>query len=87
MVKKNTPHITQLPVEKVINNGSTIEYVLPLGGDGWMVKNSRSKTFTVITDNKREAVSIARGIAKTKQIQLEIYGRDGNIEKTESYAS
>ena len=62
----------------------SIEYVLPLG-NGWLVKNSLAKKFTVITDNKREAITIARSIAKTKHCELIVHGRDGSIEKQESY--
>jgi hypothetical protein len=80
-VKKNTTPTTNVAAKKIVNNG-TIEYVLPLGGNGWMVKNNKAAKFTVITDSKKEAISITRGI---KQIQLVIYGRDGNIEKSESY--
>ena len=64
----------------------SIQYVLPLGGNGWVVKNSKATKFTVITDSKREAISIARNIAKNKQIELEVHGRDGRIEIRENYA-
>ena len=74
--KKSKKNMAELPVQ----------YVLPLGGNGWVVKNSKASKFTVITDSKREAISIARDIAKTKQIELEVHGRDGRIEIRESYA-
>lgn len=45
--------------------------------NGWMVKNSASSKFTVITDNKREAITIAREIAKSKGRELIIHGKDG----------
>jgi hypothetical protein len=66
---------------------TAIEYVLPLGGNGWVVKNSNAKTFTVITDSKQEAIIIARNIAKTKHIELVVHGRNGRIERRESYVS
>ena len=72
---------------KKVAEEATQEYVLPLGGDGWLVKNSKSKTFTVITDNKKDALKIARDIAKSKQRELVIYGRNGEIEKRESYVA
>jgi hypothetical protein len=78
---------TAIKPKKKVATEAAIEYVIPLGGDGWVVKNSKSKTFTVITDNKREALTIARGIAKNKQRELVIYGRNGQIEKTESYVA
>jgi ribosomal protein L32E len=64
----------------------SIQYVLPLGGSGWVVKNNKAAKFTVITDSKREAISIARNIAKNKQIELVVHGRDGSIEIRENYA-
>ena len=77
-------HITGASKKKIAGNG-TIQYVLPLGGDGWVVKSSNATKFTVITDSKREAVSIARGIAKLQHVILEVHGRDGKVEKRESY--
>jgi len=85
-VAKKTGNISSTSKKKIVAE-ATMEYVIPLGGDGWVVKNSKSKTFTVITDNKREALTIAQGIAKNKQRELVIFGRDGEIEKTESYVA
>ncbi len=61
-----------------------VQYVLPLG-NGWVVKNSQAKKFTAITDNKKDALVIARTIAKYKQIELVIYGKDGKIQSRENY--
>lgn len=72
---------------KKIKANEAIEYVLPLGGNGWVVKNSKATKFTVITDSKREAVSIARNIAKQKQIELVVHGRNGQVEIRENYAT
>ena len=62
-----------------------IEYVLPLG-NGWMVKNSTRSKFTLISDNKREAVSVARSIAKRKLIELIIYNKAWKVEEKVNYA-
>lgn len=62
------------------------EYVLPLGGAGWVVKNSGAKKFTAILDSKREAVKIARSLAKQYGRELVIFGKDGNIQQQISYA-
>jgi hypothetical protein len=61
------------------------QYVIPIG-NGWMVKGSQSKKFTVITDTKREAVSIARNMAKNQGILLIVYNKDGKIHEKVSYA-
>lgn len=75
MVKKNT---------KKVSNG--VEHVIPLG-NGWVVKNSEATKFTVITDNKQEAITIARQIAKSKGSELVIHGKDGSILCRKSYAA
>ena len=84
-MKKKTTYIKTTSKKKTVPIDA-IQYVFPLGGTGWMVKNSKATKFTLITDSKREAVSVARNLAKTRHNELVIYGRDGNIEKRESYA-
>jgi hypothetical protein len=61
------------------------EYVIPLGGTGWVVKNSLAKKYTVITDSKREAVQIARSIAKRKGWGIVVFSKDGSIQRQISY--
>ena len=84
MNSKNTH--TRNKKSKKTTSVISIQYVLPLGGNGWVVKNNKAAKFTVITDSKREAISIARNIAKNKQIELVVHGRDGSIELRENYA-
>lgn len=69
---------------KSVSNSA--EHVIPLG-NGWVVKNSAAQKFTVITDNKREAITIAREIAKSKGHELIIHGKDGSIISRKSYAA
>jgi Uncharacterized protein conserved in bacteria (DUF2188) len=57
-----------------------------LGGTGWVVKNSQAKKFTVISDSKREAVKIARSLAKQHRRKLVIFAKDGSIQQQVSYA-
>jgi hypothetical protein len=63
----------------------TIQYVLPLG-NGWVVKTNTSAVFFAITDSKREAVSIARNLARTKHSDLVVHEKNGTISIKESYA-
>ena len=79
-------HIKNKKSKKGTSGVISIQYVLPLGGNGWVVKNNKAAKFTVITDSKREAITIARNIAKNKQIELVVHGRDGSIELRENYA-
>lgn len=60
------------------------QHVIPLG-NGWVVKTGNSKTFTVITDNKKAAVEIAKSIAKTKKSAVVVHGKFGAIERTEAF--
>ena len=60
------------------------QYVLPLG-NGWIVKNSRAAKFIFISDSKKEAITLARGLAQTKHTELVVHGKNGNIEIKESY--
>lgn len=62
------------------------ECVIPLGGTGWMVKNSNDKKFRAILDSKREAVKIARSLAKHYGRELVIFAKDGSIQQQISYA-
>jgi hypothetical protein len=62
------------------------QHVIPLG-NGWVVKTGNSATFTVITDNKKEAVEIATSIAKTKKSAVIIHGKFGAIERMETFPS
>jgi len=62
-----------------------IQYVIPVG-NGWVVKASDSIKFLLITDNKREAVSVAKDIAKRNESDLIIYGKDGKITANNSYS-
>lgn len=66
------------------NNEQDVQYVLPLG-NGWIVKRSKRKVFTVITETKKEAIQIARSLAQTKHIPLIVHGRDGKVELEEQY--
>jgi hypothetical protein len=61
-----------------------IQYVIPVG-NAWMVKSADSAKFTLITDNKREAVAVAKEIAKNSHSDLVIYGKNGQILTSNSY--
>jgi hypothetical protein len=77
-------------VRKPAKNSTPVKevakYVIPLGGTGWVVKNRQTKKFTVISDSKREAVKIARSLAKQHRRKLVIFAKDGRIQQQFSYA-
>jgi uncharacterized protein YdaT len=58
--------------------------VLPIG-NGWVVKTNNASKFTVVIDSKKEAITIARNLAKTKHTELIVHAKNGNIELRESY--
>jgi uncharacterized protein YdaT len=60
------------------------QHVVPLG-NGWAVKKEGSNSFTVITDNQRDAIKVAREIAKTNKSELIVHGKDGKIREKNSY--
>lgn len=61
-------------------------YVIPLGGAGWVVKSSEAKKFTAIANSKREAVQIARLLARQKGRKVIVFAKDGTIQQQFSYA-
>lgn len=73
-----------LEIAKKSSATDDIQYVLPLG-NGWVIKASKSSTFTAITDSKAEAISIARTIARTKRTKLVVHGKNGAVQMRENY--
>jgi hypothetical protein len=61
------------------------QFVIPIG-NGWAIKGEGNKQFTLITDNKREAVSIATDIAKRNESTLIIYNKNGEIVRSKNYS-
>ena len=74
------------PAKSAAGAKEASEYVIPLGGTGWVVKNSLAKKFTAISDSKREAVKIARSLAKQHGRELVVFAKDGSIQQQVSYA-
>jgi uncharacterized protein YdaT len=62
------------------------QHVIPLG-NGWAVKGEGNKKFTVITETQRDAISVAREIAKNNKAELVIHGKDGKIRDRDSYGN
>jgi hypothetical protein len=62
------------------------QHVLPLG-NGWAVKKEGSGKFTLITERQKDAITVARGIAKSSKSELVIHGKDGRIRARDSYGN
>ena len=57
------------------------EYVIPLGGTGWVVKGSTAKKYAAIANSKTEAVKIARSLAKISGRPVIVFGKNGTIQQ------
>lgn len=62
------------------------QHVVPLG-NGWAVKKEGSIRFTVITETQKDAITVAREIARSNKSELVIHGRDGKIRDKDSYGN
>jgi len=63
------------------------QHVTPHPDGGWQVKGAGNQRATVRTDTQREAIKIAREIAKNQQSELIIHGEDGRIRERNSYGN
>jgi hypothetical protein len=59
------------------------QHVISLG-NGWAVKGEGKKDFTLITETQRDAIVVARQIAKNTNGDLIIHGKNGQIRKVVS---
>ncbi|WP_010651838.1 DUF2188 domain-containing protein [Oceanobacillus massiliensis] len=53
--------------------------------DGWAVKSSGSDRASEVFDNKQDAISRAKEIAKNKGTSLTIYKKDGSVQDKQSF--
>jgi len=60
------------------------QHVVPLG-NGWAVKGEGSKKFTIITETQKDAITVAKGIAKNNKSELVIHSKDGKIRDKDSF--
>lgn len=56
------------------------QHVVP-SGDQWAVRGEGNSRKTRITQTQREAIEIARTIARKEQSELVIHGKDGRIRQ------
>ena len=53
-------------------------------GDGWQVKGAGNQKATKVTETQKEAINIAREIAKNQSSELIIHGKNGQIRQKDS---
>lgn len=63
------------------------QHVIPHTNGGWQVKGAGNSKATVRTSTQREAMDIARTIAKNQGSERITHGKDGRIRAKESYGN
>jgi hypothetical protein len=59
------------------------QHVVP-HSDGWAVRGEGNSRATSVHDTQREAINVAREIARNQGGELLIHGRDGQIRERDS---
>lgn len=55
--------------------------------DGWAVRGEGNEKVTSVHPTQREAIEVARDIARNQQSELLIHGEDGQIRERNSYGT
>ncbi len=55
--------------------------------DGWAVRGEGNTKVTKVTPTQKDAIDIARQIAKNQQTEVVIHKRDGTIRDKDSYGA
>jgi hypothetical protein len=63
------------------------QHVTPNPGGGWQVKGAGNLKATVKTDTQREAINIARDIARNQNSELIVHKKNGQIRDKDSYGN
>lgn len=63
------------------------QHVTPNGNGNWQVKGAGNSRATAITSTQRDAINIAREIAKNQKSELIVHGTDGRIRQKDSYGN
>ena len=63
------------------------QHVVPNPNGGWDVKGAGNSRATRHTDTQREAINIAKNIARNQNSEAIIHGRDGRIRDKDSYGN
>ena len=63
------------------------QHVTPHPGGGWQVKAAGSKKATAVTTTQKEAIKVAREIAKNQGSEMFIHNKQGQIRERDSYGN
>jgi hypothetical protein len=62
-------------------------HIVPNPTGGWLVKEEHSLVSIASTKTKKEANSIAKALAKERQVELVIHNKDGKIADKDSFGN
>ncbi len=65
--------------------GKKNQHGVPVPGGKWGVRGAGNEKLTSITDTQKDAISVAREIAKNQQSEVVIHRKDGTIRDKDSY--
>lgn len=63
------------------------QHVTPRADGLWQVKGAGNDKATKVTETQKEAIEIARDIARNQQSELVIHGKNGRIRAKDSYGN
>ena len=63
------------------------QHVTPSPGGGWQIKGAGNSKATKITKTQREAIAIAKEIAKNQHSELIIHNQKSRIRERNSYGN
>lgn len=63
------------------------QHVTPRPDGKWQVKGEGNTRATAVTSTQKEAIGIAREIARNQQSELVIHGKNGQIREKDSHGN
>ena len=73
-----------LELERMVNMAKN-QHVTPCSNGGWQVKGAGNVKATAVVSTQKQAINIARNIAKIQRSELLIHGKNGQIRERDSY--
>ncbi|MDB5668138.1 MAG: hypothetical protein JWL74_1088 [Alphaproteobacteria bacterium] len=55
--------------------------------DGWQVKRDGGQRASRVADTKAEAEQMGRQISRNQETELQVHGRDGSIQRSDSHGN
>ena len=55
--------------------------------DGWQVKRDGGERASRVADTKAEAEKLGRTISRNQETELQVHGRDGSIQRSDSHGN